>query len=232
MSHQSVQRHPAQEHLAQERVARDHIAHVQAPPSALPGEAAPLSYARAEPTAAKGFYGKWSDELCSCYSDPPTCLCACCCWDIFLIWRVWSLLEKSVWMQVPLFGRQGRHNSTKLVGCFVVLVLLDFITYYELIVYLNLPTSGKTLAFNIQWSAVPPWLQSLMFSILMGTLLLRMAVQLGAVERFRVNESMCASIIQVLCCGCCALLRIGRHVDKYDDVCNFPTVGPPVRVSQ
>lgn len=191
------------------------------------GEAAPLGRCIKEPSSTERFYGVWSDGLCSCTSDPASCLCAIFCWDIFFVWRTWSIIDKSIWINVPIFGRQGNGKTARVVGCLVVLVLLDWFFYYELYGFFN------------RMRDVPGWLCA---AVAFGSIcfsLVRACIHFAVVDRFHMGESICISCFHIVFCGCCSILRMGRHVDRFDEVCNLGmarhpapvTVGAPVQVA-
>jgi len=190
-------------------------------------EARPLTDPE-EPEAAAKFYGQWHDGLCDCHNDPGPCIAACLCFDCFLLWRVYKIVDRSRWLDIQILGRAGRDNA-----CTVLLVLILLLIFDSYATEVSMKSAAKLtvhtdehgkLVWNVQDNLRDPAAKAqaeAMLSIaFVLNLMFRYALFEAVSSRFRIPGDG-IDLFKVCCCGCCTYLRMGRHVDRYHETCAY-----------
>jgi len=171
------------------------------------------------PAAAK-FYGRWSSDLFDCFNDCPICFFSFLCLPCYSCYQQSQLFPKRLGqLQLPFLGPvSGSQFANYAIMVFVIVGVAGAISrsmmksQTQLIVIEGEPHQVTTMQHT-------PTSELLSFLAFLLDFFWLWLVYKGVAARFSIEEDGCTSFFKLLCCRCCAMTQIFRHVKDFSE-CN------------
>jgi len=188
--------------------------------SPLVGEVVAVAPGQQQPNenpAAQKFYGEWSSDARDCFTDFWVCCPSFFCLPFYSVYQQSMLFPKRLGqLQLPVLGPVGGSQFAKYAVAVFVIVLVsgslsrNFMEKGTQAVEVE----GRTKIIEVMKGTPTSELLSTLAGLIDFFWL--WLVYKGVAARFSVQEDDCTSFFKLLCCRCCAMTQVYRHVQDFD----------------